>query len=87
MKFNKAIHAEAVGKTAIEFLSNLDDSGPVVDVPPSSVCVSENFVSKVVSVDEIANYTSCRLGRYFRIRNVYLKNDVFFHFFGDYLFV
>jgi hypothetical protein len=40
-----------------------------VPLPPSSVLVSENFVSRVVDANELSALTSCRLGKITQVRN------------------
>lgn len=62
--FSKTISADVVGVAATNLLSNLDvlNANYEGNVPPGSVLVSENFVSKVVAADELSSYTSCKLG-------------------------
>eukprot|EP01041_Mallomonas_annulata_P002374 gene2374-4609_t len=39
------------------------DKNEDIELPPLSVFVSENFVAKVMSVQDVSTFTSCRLGR------------------------
>ena len=71
--FNKSIVADVVGKSATELLDALDSTSTIVnedetdtkqiDFPKDSVLVTENFVSRVVSTNEISSFTSCQIGR------------------------
>ena len=40
-----------------------------VSLPPSSVLVSENFISRVVDANELSAMTSCRLGKITQVRS------------------
>lgn len=52
-----------------------------VSLPPSSVLVSENFVSRVVDANELSALTSCRLGKITQVRNwTFNLFTVFFSF-------
>ena len=43
-----------------------------VSLPPSSVLVSENFISRVVDANELSALTSCRLGKITQVRSTLL---------------
>ena len=72
-RFNKPIIADIVGDAAKNLLQSIAESqiqggsGSTIPVsiclPPSSVLVSENFISKIVEASELHSYTSCRLGK------------------------
>ena len=70
LRFPRSILAECVGTVGTAVLGQLQEhdqsaaseTGDVV-VPPASVLVSENFVSKIIAVDELAQHSSCRVGR------------------------
>jgi len=75
LPFRKIVTADVIGAAASQLLTTIstNDSNTAIDevnstskmleLPSSSILVTENFISKVVTSDELAAYTSCRLGR------------------------
>ncbi len=73
LRFPRSVLAECVGSVGDSVLSQLQDqdrgdagaraSADGICIPPGSVLVSENFVSKVVSIDELSQHSACRVGR------------------------
>jgi hypothetical protein len=58
-----------------------------VPLPPSSVLVSENFVSRVVDANELSALTSCRLGKITQVRNCTLNFSSCLFFFFLFIFI
>lgn len=77
LRFPKAITAECMGSLGEDMMGQLVQlekqeglglgQGPGgredMTIPRKAVLVSENFVSRIVAVDELSTYTSCRRGR------------------------
>jgi len=70
LRFPRSILAECVGAVGTAVLSQLQEQDQAaaaeagnVLVPEGSILVSENFVSKIIAVDELSQHSSCRVGR------------------------
>jgi len=72
LRFPRSILAECVGSVGTTVLAQLheqdqsasaDASAAPVRIPEASILVSENFVSKIIAVEELSQHSSCRVGR------------------------
>ena len=73
IKFPKSILAECVGSAGSIVLKQLEENDKEenmnedgisrVSMPESSILVVENFISKIVTVDELSYHSSCRIGK------------------------
>lgn len=75
LPFRKIVTADVIGAAASQLLTTIstndsnvaedevNNTNKVLVLPSSSLLVTENFISKVVTSDELSAYTSCRLGR------------------------
>lgn len=87
IRFPKSVVAECEGVVGSALLEGLEDGGKVtssggsksIQLPQNSVLVSENFVSKVMTVDEMPRFSSVRRGRIRQRLLVPVSIDGVFH--------
>lgn len=69
LRFRKNVLADVVGSAASSLMEQLENSMssegivPAHTVPQNALLVTENFNSKLVAANELANFTSCKFGR------------------------
>jgi len=69
LRFRKNVLADVVGTAASALMEQLESGvpsegiAPAHTVPQNALLVTENFTSKLVSANELANFTSCKFGR------------------------
>lgn len=73
--FAKPTIGDAVGTVAKKLLGDME-SGSTSTLPPSTLIIKENFVSKLVTVEEMSEHTSCHVGKILQRMHIPIPREI-----------